>query len=151
MDASASSQFVSGLLLAGARFGEGVTVHHEGPPVPSEPHIAMTVEVLRDSGVLVEDSGDDTWRVHPGSIHPVDVEVEPDLSNAAPFLAAALVTGGRGDRARLAGADDPGRRRGARHPRRDGRRRVVRCRRADRRAAAGRSPAWTSTCTTPAS
>ncbi len=95
MDASASSQFVSGLLLAGARFADGVTVHHEGPPVPSEPHIAMTVEVLRDSGVLVEDLPQDTWRVHPGSIHPVDVEVEPDLSNAAPFLAAALVTGGQ--------------------------------------------------------
>jgi 3-phosphoshikimate 1-carboxyvinyltransferase len=95
IDASASSQFVSGLLLAGARYAEGVTVQHEGQPVPSEPHIAMTVEVLRDSGVLVDDSEEDTWRVHPGQIHPLDVEVEPDLSNAAPFLAAALVTGGR--------------------------------------------------------
>jgi 3-phosphoshikimate 1-carboxyvinyltransferase len=95
IDASASSQFVSGLLLAGARYAEGVTVHHDGKPVPSEPHIAMTVEVLRDCGVLVDDSEPNTWRVHPGQIHPLDVEVEPDLSNAAPFLAAALVTGGR--------------------------------------------------------
>jgi 3-phosphoshikimate 1-carboxyvinyltransferase len=95
IDASSSSQFVSGLLLAGARYADGVTVHHDGRPVPSEPHIAMTVEVLRDSGVLVDDSEPDTWRVHPGQIHPLDVEVEPDLSNAAPFLAAALVTGGQ--------------------------------------------------------
>ncbi len=95
IDASASSQFVSGLLLAGARYSDGVTVHHDGRPVPSEPHIAMTVEVLRDAGVQVDDGEPDTWRVHPGQIHPLDVEVEPDLSNAAPFLAAALVTGGR--------------------------------------------------------
>ena len=95
LDASSSSQFVSGLLLAGTRYAEGVTVRHEGPPVPSEPHIAMTVEVLRDAGVRVDDSEPDTWRVHPGQIYPLDIEVEPDLSNAAPFLAAALVTGGR--------------------------------------------------------
>jgi 3-phosphoshikimate 1-carboxyvinyltransferase len=95
LDASSSSQFVSGLLLAGARYADGVTVRHDGKPVPSEPHIAMTVEVLRDAGVLVDDSEPNTWQVHAGQIHPLDVEVEPDLSNAAPFLAAALVTGGR--------------------------------------------------------
>src|SRR3954452_23976125 len=94
LDASASSQFVSGLLLAAARFDDGVTVHHVGKPVPSQPHIAMTVEVLRDRGVLVDDGEPDTWRVEPGPVSPFDVDVEPDLSNAAPFLAAALVTGG---------------------------------------------------------
>ena len=95
LDASASSQFVSGLLIAGARYAAGVTVHHVGKPVPSEPHIAMTIEVLRDCGVVVDDSQANTWRVEPGPIAALDVEVEPDLSNAAPFLAAALVTGGR--------------------------------------------------------
>ncbi len=95
MDASESSQFVSGLLLAGARYDRGVSVRHVGPPVPSEPHITMTVAVLRDTGVLVEDDEADTWTVHPGPIAALDVEVEPDLSNAAPFLAAALVTAGR--------------------------------------------------------
>ena len=95
LDASASSQFVSGLLLAGARYTGGVTVHHVGKPVPSEPHIAMTIEVLRDCGVIVDDSQANTWRVEPGPIAALDVDVEPDLSNAAPFLAAALVTGGR--------------------------------------------------------
>jgi 3-phosphoshikimate 1-carboxyvinyltransferase len=94
IDASASSQFISALLLAGARFEQGVTVHHAGTPVPSEPHVAMTVEVLRDCGVVVDDSQANTWRVEPSPIRALDVEVEPDLSNAAAFLAAAVVTGG---------------------------------------------------------
>ena len=94
IDASASSQFISALLLAGPRFEQGVTIHHDGTPVPSEPHIAMTVEVLRDCGVVVDDSQANTWRVEPSAIRALDVEVEPDLSNAAAFLAAAVVTGG---------------------------------------------------------
>lgn len=95
MDASESSQFISGLLLAGARFTDGITVVHDGKPVPSEPHLVMTVEALRDAGVAVDDGDPNTWRVEPGPIHPLDVVVEPDLSNAAAFLAAAMVTGGR--------------------------------------------------------
>ncbi len=94
LDASASSQFVSALLLAGSRYDEGVTVVHDGPPVPSLPHIEMTCEVLRDAGATVEDSVADRWSVEPGALRPLDVSVEPDLSNAAPFLAAAAVTGG---------------------------------------------------------
>lgn len=94
VDASASSQFISALLLAGPRFEQGVTIHHVGKPVPSQPHIAMTVEVLRDSGVEVDDSQANTWRVEPSAIRALDVEVEPDLSNAAAFLAAAVATGG---------------------------------------------------------
>jgi 3-phosphoshikimate 1-carboxyvinyltransferase len=95
IDASASSQFVSALLLAGARFDEGLTVRHIGPPIPSEPHVTMTVEALRDVGVVVDDSEPTVWRVEPGRVGGLDVLVEPDLSNAAPFLAAAAVTGGR--------------------------------------------------------
>jgi 3-phosphoshikimate 1-carboxyvinyltransferase len=94
MDASASSQFISALLLAGARYDTGVTVRHAGAPVPSEPHILMTVETLRDTGVVVDDSEPNTWRVEPSEVNGLDVVVEPDLSNAAPFLAAALVAGG---------------------------------------------------------
>ncbi len=94
LDASSSSQFISALLLAGARYDEGVTVHHDGKPVPSEPHLDMTVETLRDAGVVVDDSEANTWRVEPGDINSLDVQIEPDLSNAGPFLAAALVTGG---------------------------------------------------------
>lgn len=99
VDASASSQFVSALLLPAARFGDGVTVRHEGGPVPSLPHIDMTVAMLAEHGVTVIcDTGDRTratWSVEPGTVLPVDRRIEPDLSNAAPFVALALVTGGR--------------------------------------------------------
>ena len=86
IDASASSQFVSALLLAGARYDEGVDVRHDGKPVPSLPHIEMTVACLREHGVEVDDSEPDRWRVAPGPIRAVDATIEPDLSNAAPFL-----------------------------------------------------------------
>ncbi|PRX51752.1 3-phosphoshikimate 1-carboxyvinyltransferase [Nonomuraea fuscirosea] len=94
LDASGSSQFVSGLLLTAARFEKGVEIRHVGPPVPSQPHIEMTIEMLRAAGVAVDDSEPDVWRVAPGPIAARDMTVEPDLSNAAPFLAAALVTSG---------------------------------------------------------
>jgi 3-phosphoshikimate 1-carboxyvinyltransferase len=94
MDASASSQFVSALLLAGARYDEGVDVRHVGEPIPSMPHVDMTVAQLRLHGVEVDDSEADRWRVLPGPVRAVDVDVEPDLSNAAPFLAAAMVSAG---------------------------------------------------------
>jgi 3-phosphoshikimate 1-carboxyvinyltransferase len=94
IDASASSQFVSALLLAGARFDQGVDVRHEGKPVPSLPHIEMTVDLLRRHGVEVDDSDANRWAVAPGPVSARDHTIEPDLSNAAPFLALAAVTGG---------------------------------------------------------
>jgi 3-phosphoshikimate 1-carboxyvinyltransferase len=94
IDASASSQFVSGLLLSGARYDKGVTVYHDGKPVPSLPHIDMTVAMLRTAGVDVDDTEPNAWRVSPGPVRARDWVVEPDLSNAAVFLAAAAVTGG---------------------------------------------------------
>ncbi|MCO5991736.1 3-phosphoshikimate 1-carboxyvinyltransferase [Actinoallomurus rhizosphaericola] len=94
IDASGSSQFVSGLLLAAPRYAKGIEVRHEGPPVPSAAHLAMTMRMLTDVGVSVE-SAPDVWRVHPGGVRGGEADIEPDLSNAAPFLAAALVTGGR--------------------------------------------------------
>lgn len=94
IDASASSQFISALLLAGARYEHGVDVRHTGKPVPSLPHIEMTVDQLRLHSVEVDDSDAHRWHVLPGAIRAVDVAIEPDLSNAAPFLAAAMVSGG---------------------------------------------------------
>ncbi len=94
IDASASSQFISALLLAGARYERGVDVLHDGKPVPSLPHIEMTVGMLREHGVEVDDSEADRWKVAPGVVRAVDHVIEPDLSNAAPFLALAAVTGG---------------------------------------------------------
>ncbi|MGN6251740.1 MAG: 3-phosphoshikimate 1-carboxyvinyltransferase [Marmoricola sp.] len=94
LDASASSQFISALLLAGARYDEGVDVLHDGKPVPSLPHLDMTVACLRQHGVEVDDEEPNRWRVHPGPVGAVDVTIEPDLSNAAPFLMLALTSGG---------------------------------------------------------
>ncbi|GAB92921.1 3-phosphoshikimate 1-carboxyvinyltransferase [Gordonia rhizosphera] len=94
IDASASSQFVSGLLLSAARFDDGVTVRHVGAPVPSTPHIDMTLDMLTTAGVAVGRPGSNVWQVAPGPIHAVDWDIEPDLSNAAAFLAAGAVTGG---------------------------------------------------------
>ncbi len=94
VDASKSSQFISGLLLSAARFNAGVTIHHVGPPVPSMPHVEMTIAMLGEHGVQVRRSGDNIWHVDPQEIVALDRTIEPDLSNAAPFQAAALVTGG---------------------------------------------------------
>ncbi|WP_246133277.1 3-phosphoshikimate 1-carboxyvinyltransferase [Mycobacterium helveticum] len=94
IDASASSQFVSGLLLCAASFDDGLIVRHTGAALPSAPHIAMTVEMLRQAAVDVDDSIPDRWRVRPGAVTARHWEVEPDLTNAVAFLAAAVVTGG---------------------------------------------------------
>ncbi|MCV7260201.1 3-phosphoshikimate 1-carboxyvinyltransferase [Mycobacterium shimoidei] len=94
IDASSSSQFVSGLLLSGAAFTGGVTVQHTGATLPSAPHIAMTVAMLRQAGVAVDDSAPNRWQVSPGVVAARHWDIEPDLSNAVPFLAAAVVSGG---------------------------------------------------------
>ncbi|MFI5669081.1 3-phosphoshikimate 1-carboxyvinyltransferase [Streptomyces sp. NPDC051704] len=98
IDASNSSQFVSALLLSGPRFNQGVEVRHTGTTLPSMPHIRMTVEMLRAAGAQVDtpEAGGEpnVWRVAPSALLGRDVVVEPDLSNAQPFLAAALITGG---------------------------------------------------------
>lgn len=92
LDASASSQFVSGLLLSGAAMRHGLDLRHVGPRLPSLPHIEMTVAMLAEADVTVFGEGDH-WQVDPGRIAPQDWAIEPDLSNAGPFLAAAVVTG----------------------------------------------------------
>jgi 3-phosphoshikimate 1-carboxyvinyltransferase len=95
IDASASSQFVSGLLLGAARFDRGVVVRHEGPPVPSAPHVRMTVQMLRAAGAAVDDGTPNVWTVEPGRLSGRGWDIEPDLSGAVPFFAAALVSGGK--------------------------------------------------------
>jgi 3-phosphoshikimate 1-carboxyvinyltransferase len=110
LDASGSSQLISGLLLAAPRYDKGAEIRHEGPRVPSAPLIAMTVAMLRNAGADIETeaagpaagpagpggegSVPELWRVRPGVLSPGEIAVEPDLPNAGPFLAAALVTGG---------------------------------------------------------
>uniref|UniRef100_UPI00404A5F85 3-phosphoshikimate 1-carboxyvinyltransferase n=1 Tax=Candidatus Planktophila sp. TaxID=2175601 RepID=UPI00404A5F85 len=95
IDASASSQFLSALLLIGPSTVNGITARHVGGELPSMPHIEMTVEMLRDFGATVHvDAAKKTWRVEPGELHGKDIVIEPDLSNAAPFLSIAMVCGG---------------------------------------------------------
>jgi 3-phosphoshikimate 1-carboxyvinyltransferase len=94
IDASASSQFVSGLLLSAPRFSEGLSLRHVGASLPSLPHIEMTLATLQNRGITASQTSATSWRVEPGEVRGAKVQIEPDLSNAGPFLAAALVTGG---------------------------------------------------------
>lgn len=94
IDASSSSQFVSGLLLAAARFDHGIQLRHEGEHLPSLPHIEMTLDCLERRGVKVSHPEPTLWIVEPGAIKGGEVAIEPDLSNAGPFIAAAMVAGG---------------------------------------------------------
>lgn len=99
VDASSSSQLISGLLLAAPRYETGLAVTARGR-VPSAPHVAMTVAMLRSAGCTVDDSAPGQWEVSPGGLQPTAYAIEPDLSSASAFLAAAAVTSGR---VRLAG------------------------------------------------
>ena len=94
IDASESSQFVSALLLAAPKFLNGLTINHVGKKLPSIPHIEMTIDMLKQVGVNVVSTNNNSWKVLPGKITSKDWLIEPDLSNAGPFLAAALVTHG---------------------------------------------------------
>ena len=96
IDASESSQFLSALLLVAPSFTNGINVQHKGGSLPSMPHIEMTVDMLRQFGATVEvDAVAQTWSVKPGALHGLDLVIEPDLSNASPFLSIAMVCGGR--------------------------------------------------------
>lgn len=94
IDASQSSQFLSSLLLVAPRMTEGLTITHVGPKLPSMPHISMTIAMLKERGIRVELLDANTWRVQPGQILGLRALIEPDLSNAAPFMGAALIAGG---------------------------------------------------------
>jgi 3-phosphoshikimate 1-carboxyvinyltransferase len=95
IDASASSQFLSALLLVAPSFTDGIVVHHKGGSLPSMPHIEMTVDMLREFGATVEvNQKENTWTVKAGELHGLDLVIEPDLSNASPFLSIAMVCGG---------------------------------------------------------
>jgi 3-phosphoshikimate 1-carboxyvinyltransferase len=94
IDASSSSQFISALLLVGPAMKDGITVKHVGGSLPSQPHIDMTIAMLRQFGAIVDDSSPSQWKVLPGELEGQDFVIEPDLSNAAPFMSVALACGG---------------------------------------------------------
>ena len=96
IDASSSSQFLSALMLIGPATREGITVRHVGSSLPSMPHIEMTVQMLRSFGATVSEPIEGTyeWKISAGGLVGQDLTIEPDLSNAAPFLSIAMVCGG---------------------------------------------------------
>jgi 3-phosphoshikimate 1-carboxyvinyltransferase len=94
VDASSSSQFISALLLVAPATQEGITVRHTGATLPSMPHIEMTVQMLREVGVEVEVTDGSIWKVSPAQMSGREITIEPDLSNAAPFMGAAMICGG---------------------------------------------------------
>ena len=94
VDASSSSQFISALLLVAPATKEGITVRHTGSTLPSMPHIEMTVQMLREVGVTVDVINGVEWRVAPTLMQGREITIEPDLSNAAPFMGAAMICGG---------------------------------------------------------
>ena len=99
IDASASSQFISALLLIGPATQFGITIKDIGKSLPSLPHIEMTIAMLQIFGAKVESKvgqdGRREWRVEPGELIGQDLVIEPDLSNAAPFMAAAMICDGQ--------------------------------------------------------
>ena len=95
IDASASSQFLSALLLVAPSFTNGISATHKGAALPSMPHIDMSVEMLRGFGAtVIVDSDAQSWRVEPGALKGQELVIEPDLSNAAPFLSIAMLCSG---------------------------------------------------------
>lgn len=95
IDASGSSQFISALLLSAARFPQGLEIVHIGDEVPSQPHIEMTMEMLRERGIEISQPSANSWAVAPGTISAANHRIEPDLTNAAAFLIAGALSSGQ--------------------------------------------------------
>jgi len=94
IDASASSQFLSSLLLVAPLMKQGLRIKNIGNSLPSKPHIEMTIAMLAQYGAVVDTSIDNQWSVKPTTLSGVDLVIEPDLSNAAVFMAAPILCGG---------------------------------------------------------
>jgi 3-phosphoshikimate 1-carboxyvinyltransferase len=94
IDASASSQFLSSLLLVAPLMKQGLRIKNIGRSLPSKPHIEMTIAMLAQYGAVVDTSIDNQWSVKPTTLSGVDLVIEPDLSNAAVFMAAPILCGG---------------------------------------------------------
>ncbi len=91
VDTSKSSQFLSALMLVAPKLQNGLTIRNVGSSLPSLPHIKMTIAMLRQFGAEVNES--ETWQIS-GRLTGQDLVIEPDLSNAAPFMAAPMICGG---------------------------------------------------------
>jgi 3-phosphoshikimate 1-carboxyvinyltransferase len=80
-------------MLLGPATKNGLTIKNIGKSLPSMPHIEMTIQMLRQFGATVE-VGENSWTVRSGDLSGQDLTIEPDLSNAAPFMAGAMICGG---------------------------------------------------------
>lgn len=90
-----SSQFLSGLLLIGSCTKDGLEIAVTQGPV-SRPYIDMTVSVMERLGIRLDRDGYERFHIPGGQRYaPGDYTVEPDISNAGYFWAAAAVAGGR--------------------------------------------------------
>ena len=94
IDASASSQFLSSLLLVAPLMKQGLRIKNVGKSLPSKPHIEMTIAMLAQYGAVVDTSIANQWSIKPTKLFGVDLVIEPDLSNAAVFMAAPILCGG---------------------------------------------------------
>jgi 3-phosphoshikimate 1-carboxyvinyltransferase len=92
--ADLSSQFVSGLLMAGPLMPEGLELTMLGPPV-SRPYLTMTTATMAAFGVEVARPSDERFTLAPGRYDATTYRVEPDASAASYLFAAAAITGGR--------------------------------------------------------
>lgn len=94
VDTSSSSQYLSALMLASPLINERVSLRAEGR-VPSWPYVAMSLDMLADQGVHIERTSSWSWLTDPTRPVGNPIAIEPDLSNAGPFLASVLLTGGQ--------------------------------------------------------
>ncbi|MDU0967619.1 MAG: 3-phosphoshikimate 1-carboxyvinyltransferase [Actinomycetaceae bacterium] len=103
IDSSESSQFLSALILVAPRCERGLEIHSVGS-LPSIPHVRMTWDAVQSRGVAcrvaemtVMKGAEEpcAWVIEPGPITGETVTIDPDLTNAGPFLAAPLLAGGQ--------------------------------------------------------
>ena len=91
VDPSKTSQFVSGLLMAGRCFPRGVHIELEGPPV-SRPYLHLTLEIMKRFGAIDVEHNDVEFYVPPGGYEAQDYDVEGDWSAAAMVLVASWIS-----------------------------------------------------------
>jgi 3-phosphoshikimate 1-carboxyvinyltransferase len=89
-----SSQYISALLQIAPYLPGGLTIHFDGQPI-SIPYITMTLALMHRFGIEADVTpGFASITVPQGVYKPINLQVEPDASNASYFLAAAAITPG---------------------------------------------------------
>lgn len=93
LDASVSSQYLSALLLITPFAKSPVTIHVK--ELRSKPYVDLTIEIMKQFGVTVQNQDYKTFTVLPQYYKAANYTVEGDYSSASYFLAAAAITGGK--------------------------------------------------------